>query len=121
MDNKKNLNWDEFRALGNPDNAPEVPQEKKERLKQPFRYGLHNRSIRIFLEKKQRGGKKASVIRGINLKKADLSELARQLKTKCGVGGSAKDNIIIIQGDHRDRILEHLKMCGANDVKKAGG
>ena len=51
---------------------------------------------------------------------ADLGELARLLKTRCGVGGAAKDGEIIIQGDHRDRVVEILAKAGYK-CKKAGG
>ena len=50
---------------------------------------------------------------------ADLQELARLLKTRCGVGGTAKDGEIIIQGDHRDRVVEILAKGGYR-CKKAG-
>jgi translation initiation factor 1 len=76
--------------------------------------------LRIFLEKKHRGGKTACVIKGFVGKQDDMEDLGRLLKTKCGTGGSAKDGEIIIQGDCRDKILQILLEKGYK-AKKAGG
>jgi len=76
--------------------------------------------LRIWLDKKHRGGKTASVVKGFVGNDADLKDLAKLLKSKCGVGGSSKDGEIIIQGDHRDKILKILSDLGY-PVKKAGG
>jgi translation initiation factor 1 len=76
--------------------------------------------LRIFIEKKHRGGKTASVIKGFVGKENDLEALGKLLKTKFGTGGSAKDGEIIIQGDLRDKIMEILIAMGYK-AKKAGG
>ncbi len=76
--------------------------------------------LRIWLDRKQRGGKVATIIKGFVGKEEDLKELARTLKTKCGVGGAAKDGEIIVQGDHRDRVVEILSKSGYK-CKRAGG
>lgn len=76
--------------------------------------------LRIWLDRKHRGGKTATLVRGFIGSDDDLNELARLLKTRCGVGGSAKEGEIIIQGDHRDRIAEILAKSGYK-CKKAGG
>ncbi|HAG16083.1 MAG TPA: translation initiation factor [Bacteroidales bacterium] len=75
--------------------------------------------LKIWLDKKHRGGKQATVIKGFVGNEEDLKDLAKILKTKCGVGGSAKDAEIIIQGDLRDKVLEILKSLGYK-AKKAG-
>ena len=70
--------------------------------------------LRVQIEKHNRGGKTATVIRGFSGTDNDLKELAKWLKTRCGVGGSAKDGEIVIQGDFRDRVTALLKEAGYN-------
>lgn len=76
--------------------------------------------LEAHLDKKNRGGKVASIIKGFQGNEEDLKTLGKMLKTKCGVGGSVKDNEIIIQGNFRDKIMEILKSEGYN-VKRVGG
>ena len=64
-------------------------------------------------------GKTVTLVKGFVGSDTDLGELARLLKTRCGVGGAAKDGEIIIQGDHRDRVAELLIRSGYR-CKKAG-
>lgn len=75
--------------------------------------------LRVWLDRKQRAGKTVTLVKGFVGREADLAELARLLKSRCGVGGSAKEGEIIIQGDHRDRVAELLVKSGYR-CKKAG-
>lgn len=108
-----NLSWDAFQQMGNPENVPDEPVKEQA-------MNWNTLSARIHLEKKHRGGKMASIVRGLRINDDRLKELGKELKTKCGVGGSVKNKEIIIQGDQRDKILAHLKDLGIKDVKKAG-
>ena len=76
--------------------------------------------VRVALEKKGRGGKTVSVITGLTGSEDSLKELAAELKRRCGTGGTLKDTVIEIQGDHRDTLVELLKSKG-HTVKRVGG
>ena len=76
--------------------------------------------VRVGRETKGRKGKGVTVITGIALDEAGLKELATALKQKCGAGGTVKDGVIEIQGDHRDRLVEELQKKGFT-VKRCGG
>ena len=76
--------------------------------------------VRVSRESKGRGGKTVTVIRGIALDAAALALLGKRLKTACGSGGTAKDGVLEIQGDHVERVMDFLKNEGLS-VKRAGG
>ena len=76
--------------------------------------------VRVSRETKGRGGKAVTLVRGLQLDAATLAALGRQLKAACGSGGTVKDGVIEVQGDHCDRVIEMLKAQG-HTVKKAGG
>jgi translation initiation factor 1 len=68
--------------------------------------------LRISLDKRNRKGKAITLITGFIGGDSDLQELGKLLKTKCGVGGSAKESEIIVQGDHRQKVLDILQKEG---------
>ncbi|MEF7614479.1 translation initiation factor Sui1 [Aquincola sp. MAHUQ-54] len=76
--------------------------------------------VRVWRETKGRGGKAVTVVRGLPLDAAALTQLGTRLKTLCGSGGTAKDGEIELQGDHRDKVVAHLQGAGWT-VKRAGG
>lgn len=76
--------------------------------------------VRVSRETKGRKGKGVTVVTGVPLDSTELAGLAKQLKNKCGAGGTVKGGIIEIQGDHRDRVVAELQGKGWT-VKRSGG
>ena len=74
--------------------------------------------LRVWVDRKHRGGKTVTLVKGFVGTDEDLADLGRMLKSKCGVGGTAKDGEIIIQGDHRDRVTDLLIKKGYSQTKK---
>ncbi len=68
--------------------------------------------LRVRLDTRHRGGKIVTLVEGFSGPDADLEKLGKQLKNHCGVGGSAKDGQIILQGDHRAKTLQWLQKNG---------
>lgn len=80
----------------------------------------NQQDLRVQLDKKSRNGKAVTLITGFIGTADDLKDLGKELKSKCGVGGTAKDNEILIQGDFRDKALGMLHEWGYK-AKKSGG
>lgn len=76
--------------------------------------------VRVSRETKGRKGKGVTLIKGLALDALALAQLGKQLKTACGSGGTVKDGVIEIQGDHCERVIEYLKKQDWV-VKRAGG
>lgn len=76
--------------------------------------------VRVSRETQGRRGKGVTLVRGLPLDDTALADLGRRLKAACGSGGTVKDGVIEVQGDHRDRVVEFLQQAGW-PVKRAGG
>jgi len=98
----------DFRIREQPQEESNTPPPARQRL-------------RVMLDRKQRGGKEVTLITGFAGGSADLEALGKMLKTKCGSGGAVKDGEILIQGNHRDKIVRTLLDLGYTDTKAAGG
>ncbi len=77
--------------------------------------------LRVQVDRKQRGGKEVTLITGFVGTDEDLQALGKILKTKCGVGGSAKDGEMIVQGNQVAKVLALLIEMGYKNTKKSGG
>lgn len=96
----------------NPDFAYETEEEQEEETLPKERQRL-----RVAIEKKNRGGKTVTVVKGFVGTETDLKDLGKLLKTKCGVGGAVKEGEILIQGEWRDRLVSLLRQEGYSDTK----
>lgn len=75
---------------------------------------------RVWRETKGRGGKAVTLVKGLALDAAALAALGKQLKAACGSGGTVKDGVIEVQGDHAERVVQELTRLG-HRAKRAGG
>lgn len=99
------------------DDFDESNYQENEKIETP---APNNQYLEAHFSNKGRGGKTVTIIKGFEGLEEDLIQLGKQLKKKCGVGGSIKDGEIIIQGNHRDKVMDILKNDGYN-VKRVGG
>ena len=76
--------------------------------------------VRVSRETRGRNGKGVTVVSGLALDEAALQQLGKQLKAACGCGGTVKNGVVEVQGEHRDRVVDELEKRGWR-VKRAGG
>ena len=95
---------------------PQAACTCKQRLATPAGDGV----VRVLRETKGRGGKAVTVVRGLPLAPDALAALGKRLRTACGSGGTTKDGVLEIQGDHVERVMALLAADG-HRVKRAGG
>lgn len=116
--NTKNNDWKDHLNVvysTNPDFRYETADEEETATLPPAQ-----QKLRVQLDRKNRGGKVVTLITGFVGTDDDLKELGRMLKSKCGVGGTAKDGEIIVQGDFKQKVLELLKKEGYTQTKTVG-
>lgn len=101
-----------------PDKLPDSEDEDYHGLSNA---GKAEMSLRIHLDRKNRRGNEATIVTGFTGPGDEMKALGKLLKTKCGVGGSAKGDEIIVQGNKRDQVLEILLAQGYKGAKKSGG
>jgi len=99
--------------------TPKCICKKKKTVKKQSIYP-NDGIVRIRREVKGRKGKTVTAVFGVSLNDKKLQQFAKTLKRKCGTGGTVKDGVIIIQGDHRETLLKEIKQQGYT-VKLAGG
>jgi translation initiation factor 1 len=100
----------------NPDFNYQYESEQEAALLPP-----QQQKLRVSIDRKQRKGKEVTLVSGFVGPDEDLKELGKLLKTKCGVGGSAKEGEIIVQGNQREKVIEILKSEGYSQTKASGG
>ena len=116
-DNKEKTDIDRKKRVGvvystNPDfEYSDDSQEEAETLPK------NQQKMRLNMERAGRGGKTVTLVKGFVGSDEDINALCKLLKQKCGVGGSVKEGEIIIQGDHRQRLVEILKKEGYTQTK----
>ena len=111
----KNNDWKERLNIvysTNPDYQYQTEQEEE-----PDTLPAVQQKLRVQLDRRNRGGKTVTLVTGFIGTDEDLKALGKLLKSKCGVGGSAKDGEIIVQGDFKQKVIDLLKQEGFTQTK----
>lgn len=114
----KSISWDDLKAMGDPSKAPDPIEEKKP--KEMKKSKSKSDAVRVYVERKGRGGKTVTLIKGLSLAAPQLDDLCKKLKARCGVGGKREGRDIMIQGDQRKKVIDAMIKDGYTDVKNAG-
>lgn len=112
------LDWKD--QLGKAFSVDPDAQNEEESNEQAASVPHRQQTLYVEHDKKGRKGKSATLVTGFQGSEDELKELARKLKTQCGVGGSTRDGEILIQGNFRDKVMDILKADGFK-VKRIGG
>lgn len=95
-------------------------RKQESKLRKTISLPPHQQTIYLHRDSKGRGGSSVTLLKNLILSQEDMKKLAKRLKQICGSGGTVKEDIIEIQGEHREKIAEELKKMGYK-VKIAGG
>jgi translation initiation factor 1 len=98
---------------------PEYDYTLQDQL-QNLRSSGDSEKLKVWFEKKGRGGKTVTIVDGFTSKTSEIEDLAKTIKSKCGVGGSVKDRKIIIQGNFTEKIISILEKEGKTAVRAGG-
>lgn len=98
---------------------PDFRYDSMEAEAEPVTEEPSKQNLRVGIDRRGRGGKQVTLISGFVGTGEDLAALGKVLKTRCGVGGTAKEGEILIQGDFRDRVVEILKSLGYTRTKRS--
>lgn len=91
---------------------PDFKYEQVDDIDEPETLPADKQKLVVSIDRRNRGGKQVTLVSGFVGTEESLAELGKMLKKKCGVGGSAKDGEILIQGDFRDRVVDILRVAG---------
>jgi len=115
----KNNQWKNLGGLVFSTDPNYQPEEEEQEAYEPL--DPSQQRLRILLDRKQRRGKSVTLVTGFDGSDDEIKELGKALKSHCGVGGSAKNGEIMVQGDQRDKVLKYLLNKGYSQTKKSGG
>ena len=93
---------------------PDAMKQDEPEIETP---AANKQTLKVRLDRKQRKGKTVTLVEGFVGSNEELETLTKTLKTKCGVGGSAKDGDIILQGEFKEKVVELLKQLGYEKTK----